>query len=243
MTPSPDRPAPAAPTSATGEQAWIESHIAAGIEAPQWACVRYRQPAVIQGRGQPRSPEAERRAHERGYAIVQRRTGGGAVFAGPWLMGVNVLLPPRHALARSSHVALFHAFGGLWADVLQSLAVPCRLAQAADVQRQNGEAHRRQLDWSCFAGLGHGELLDRHGLKLLGLAQSRGPWGCLLSAGLLLGPVPWEALAFVLQGADTPRSGMHGLASPGAFTSDHGPASNALERALLAALPPFLGLH
>jgi hypothetical protein len=86
---------------------------------------------------------------------------------------------------------------------------------AAGIEAQAANARSAGMDWACFAGLSHGELIDGQGRKLLGTCQWRGRWGVVLSGGLLLGSTPWEDLEFIHYGVRPERSGMRNLASGG----------------------------
>lgn len=183
--------------SAEAEQDWIARRIEAGIDRPQIALIEYAVPSIIYGRSKIPAAGALQRAHERGATVIQRRTGGGAVLAGPWMLGMALLLAPECALAKAGIVSGFRRFGQVWATALGALGVRCEEATPQEMARHNDLATCAGVKWVCFSGLSHGELTDAQGCKVLGLAQSRGKWGTLLSAGLLLGAVPWELLGWV----------------------------------------------
>lgn len=187
-------------TSAEAEQAWVEEHIAAGIAHTRLAWIEYAQPAVIYGRSSKARPEALARAREAGCSVVQRRSGGGAVLAGPWMPAFALLLPAASPLGRAGIVGTFDALGALCAAALGRLGVACREVDAEAIARHKERSAALGVDWVCFSGLSHGELLDAQDCKLVGLAQARGRWGTLVSAGVLLEPVPWPLLGWVHQG-------------------------------------------
>lgn len=203
------------PDAARAEQAWIDERIAAGIDAPQAMLVHYAAPALIHGRRGPADGAIAARARAAGCDVVQRRSGGGVVLAGPWLLGLDLLLPAAHPLSQGGPIAAFNALGAHLRERLAAVGVPTRLAQAADIARHKAAARDAGVEGICFAGLSHGELLDADGRKLVGLAQSRGRWGCLLSAGLLLAATPWEMLETIHLGRRCERSAMHELAAAG----------------------------
>ncbi|WP_371318585.1 lipoyl protein ligase domain-containing protein [Pseudomonas yamanorum] len=200
--------------------------------------VHYRSPAIIYGRSTPVAPEVQQRATLAKCEVVQRRTGGGVVFAGPWMLGFNLLLPPSHEWSRGGHVMAFREFGSLWMRVLASLGVIYSMADSRYFHTRDIAVRHYGLQWSCFAGLSHGEGLDRHGRKLLGLAQARGTWGSLLSAGLILRPIPWETLEYLHHGQRKLRSNMHELASNGI---EQIASSAQIEYELLQRLPKAIG--
>lgn len=183
--------------SAQEEQAWIARCLEAGLDRPRLALVHYDSPAVIYGRSTIPAAPALDRARGAGCSVLQRHSGGGVVLAGPWMLGAALLVPAASPLAAAGIVGAFRQFGAAWAQALQSLGFPCHEAAADEAARQNRLATELGVNWVCFSGLSHGELVDAAGCKVLGLAQWRGKWGVLLSAGLLLRPVPWDLLGWV----------------------------------------------
>jgi lipoate-protein ligase A len=201
--------------SARAEQAWIDERIGAGIAGPHVAIVQYRTPAIIYRRQLHDDAVALARAARVGCDMLRRGSGGGEVLAGPWMLGMDLFLPAMHPLSRTSHVAGFRWLGDQWRRAFARVGMSVEIANALSIAEHNDAARAAGLDWVCFAGLSHGELLDGEGRKLLGLAQRRGRWGILLSSGLLLGETPWEILEFVRHGQRPARSRMRELASPG----------------------------
>jgi lipoate-protein ligase A len=222
--------------SARAEMAWVNEKIAGGLGKPYLAITHYSAPAVIYRRKLEDEAAMERRAAQEGCDLLARRVGGGAVFAGPWMLGVDLLLPVDHPLVAGGHTAAFRWFGDCWQAALRRLAVPTTLADAAGIAAHNAAAQAAGLDWACFAGLSHGELLDRQGGKLVGLAQSRGPWGVLLSAGLLLSETPWERLEFICRGQYPEWSEMRRQASAGLASLVHGITMERLTGSLMPSL-------
>lgn len=200
--------------SGQAEQIWIDRQLAAGLTAPALAVVNYRRPCLIYGRRGGDNPAARGRAALLYYAVTQRRSGGGAVLAGPWMLGLNLLLPTEHPFAALSHVQAFSWFGRVWQQALADLGITCHLANSEEFQQRQALVEQLRLDWVCFAGISHGELLDSEGRKVLGLAQYRGRWGTLLSAGLLTATTPWEELEFIHTGQRPEYSALHALTAP-----------------------------
>ncbi len=177
--------------TAVDEQAWIAEGFREPILQP---CVRvwiYRRPALVLGcSARPDAGLAERAAAA-GMDVCVRPSGGGAVLAGPWLLGASVVLPAHDALVAASIPASFRWLGLAHAAWLQGLgiaagAVPAPVAFAGAALR-----------WSCFGGLSHWEV-ESHGRKIAGLAQARRRNGVLFSAGVLIEPSPWGSLCDVL---------------------------------------------
>lgn len=200
---------------AQAEQAWIDEQLQAGVDSPRLALVEYLQPAFICGRRGGYEAAVSQRAAQLGYSLLRRRSGGGAVFAGPWMFGAELLLPHWHWLAQLSLVESFHWFGRCWQQALLEQGCPSRLAAPRGIATQNAAVQAAGLDWVCFAGLGHGELLDTQGRKVLGLAQYHGRGAVLLSAGLQMAPAPWEDFEWMYGGARPTTSPMHQWASAG----------------------------
>lgn len=224
--------------SAQSEQDWIARCLEAGLERPRLALVHYEAPAVIYGRSSAPAAAALDRAREAGCSVLQRHSGGGAVLAGPWMLGAALLVPAASPLGAAGIVGAFRQFGAAWAGALESLGFSCREAEAADAAQQNRLAAELGVTWVCFSGLSHGELLDDGGRKVLGLAQWRGKWGVLLSAGLLLRPVPWDLLGRVHLGATPWRPGHP---TSGGIDADPRALGPALVRALRATSVTDLG--
>lgn len=202
-------------TCALSEQVWIEELLASRIEAPHLAFVEYKKPAFICGRRGGDEVAIKRRAEQLCFDHLRRRSGGSAVLAGPWMLGVELLLPDQHWLANRSLVESFRWFGRSFQAALREHGVASRLASPRGITEHNAAAQSAGLEWACFAGLGHGELLDTHGAKLVGLSQYRGSRGVLLSAGVMLATAPWEDFEWIYHGKRPARSQMHQLASEG----------------------------
>ncbi len=200
--------------SGQAEQLWIDQQLASGLTAPTLAVINYRQPCLIYGRRGGNNETTQARAALLNYAVTQRRSGGGVVLAGPWMLGFNLLLPAEHPRASVSHVQAFNWFGCAWQQALADHGIGTHLAVSAEFQQHQELVQQHSLDWVCFAGISHGELLDTEGRKVLGLAQYRGRWGTLLSAGLLTANTPWEELEFVHSGQRPEHSALHALTAP-----------------------------
>lgn len=224
---------------AIAEQRWIDQRLAEGLDAPALALIDYRQPCVIYGRRGGDALASRQRAAALGYQVQQRRSGGGAVLAGPWMLGVNLLLPSTSPFAALNPLEAFRWFGDMWRQALDGIGTPLVLATPATFHRHQPLVQEGSLDWVCFAGISHGELLDAQGRKVLGLAQSRGRWGALLSAGLLIGPTPWEQLEYIHTGQRPDASLIHRVTAP--FAPDfNAPNRQRLSERLCRQLQPAL---
>ena len=221
------------------EQQGIDALIALGLAVPALAWVDYDAPVVIYGRRGGVTAERAARAAECRCALEARRTGGGAVMAGPWILGFHLWLPREHPAARLSAVQSMVAFGARVAQVLADAGVTARMADSGDMSRVNAYVTTAGLDWNCYAGLSHGELLDRLGRKCLGLAQARTRTGVLVSAGLLTGPTPWETLDYVHLGRATRPAPARDLVSAGVDLSND-PTRETFEQRIRARLWTWL---
>lgn len=201
--------------SALAEQAWIDEQLRAGIDSPRLALVEYKQPAFICGHRGGDETAISQRAEQLGYSLLRRRSGGGAVLAGSWMLGAELLVPNQHWLAQRSLVERFRWLGRCWQMALREQGYASRLAAARCITARNAVVQAAGLDWVCFAGLGHGELLDTQDRKILGLSQYLSSSGVLLSAGLMVAPAPWENFEWIHRGVRPPHSLMHQWASPG----------------------------
>jgi lipoate-protein ligase A len=189
--------------SAADEQDWIRRALAEPVTRAQWRVWRYRAPAIVLGLSQralQRSVAA--RADER-VPVLVRASGGGAVLAGPWMIGATVLLPSKHPLAAGALVDSYRWFGELHARVLRGFDVESRLLSPQ--QLRDGDSRVggfEPLPWACFGALSPWELVGDGGRKLGGLAQQRRASGIALVAGTLVWRPPWSALCEALDRSD-----------------------------------------
>jgi lipoate-protein ligase A len=176
--------------TAANEQTFHATALAAPVTEPLVRLWRYDAPALVLGPAQRSDDGMEERARAAGAAVITRSTGGGAVLAGPWLLGLSVVLPPDHPQVRPSLRASYHWLGHALASWLAGLGVMARVIEAP-------ERPPADLAWACFAGLSYGEV-EADGRKIVGLAQARRRNGVLFSAGVLAGPTPWPLLCTLL---------------------------------------------
>lgn len=153
-----------------------------------WTCAR---PAVVLGRAQRPDENMALRARFDGIDLCRRATGGGAVLAGPWLLGASIVLPPGHRLVLPQIAESFRWFGQAHADWLNGLGIDATCVSSAQGQFD------RSLAWACFGNLSHWEV-EAAGGKIVGLSQARTRNGVLLSSAVLIGPPPWTLLCDVM---------------------------------------------
>ncbi len=181
--------------AAAEEQEWNGAHLALPVVRRRLAAWAYREPAVVLGAAQRPSAALVEAAHLAGIAVAQRRSGGGAVLAGPWLLGVSAVLPPDDALIADGVVAAYRWLGEAHAQAFAVLGMGTRPATPAEAHAA-GRAGA-ELRWACFGALSPWEVVDRFGRKLVGMAQVRRRTGVLLVAGTLLDAPDWATLCRV----------------------------------------------
>jgi lipoate-protein ligase A len=177
--------------TADEEQHWAASMLLRPVLEPGvrvWTCAR---PAVVLGRAQRPDAYMALRAESDGIELCRRATGGGAVLAGPWLLGASVILPPGHPLVLPHIAESFRWFGQAHADWLHGLGINAKCVPSADVHID------QSLAWACFGNLSHWEVEADAG-KIVGLSQARTRNGVLLSSAVLVGPPPWTLLCDVM---------------------------------------------
>lgn len=175
----------------------LASKLASPAIEPELMVWDYTEPAIILGCSQRRHQpqwQALQRKRDSALSVVCRRAGGGVVLAGPWMLSATLFVPVSHVLSCLSLPASFELFGRAWSKTLMQGGIDSELAQREDFAAFNQRAKRAGLDWICFAGLSHGELLDTDGRKLMGLAQIRKKQGLAVVSGLLLQTPPWYGL-------------------------------------------------
>jgi len=177
--------------TARQEQEWIAFALREPVSQPAVRVWAYAAAAVVLGCSGRSTPAMHERAAAAGTELCIRPSGGGAVLAGPWLLGTSVILPPQHPLAVASIVEGFRWFGLCHAAWLQSIGIAARAVPSAVAP------HGRALPWACFASLSHWEVEAGRG-KIVGLAQLRRRNGVLFSSAALVAPPPWELLCDVL---------------------------------------------
>jgi len=187
------------------EQAWNERHLSRPVRAPLIAAWSYGVPAVVLGCSQRPDAAMNAAARAAGVALVERRSGGGAVLAGPWLLGVSVVLPPDHPLVVPSVTESYRWFGEAHAAALRRAGIQCqtvRVATARTVARWwRSEPTSTTARWACFGALSPWEVMTAGGRKLVGLAQVRRRTGALLVSGTLLAQPDWRVLSRVVDGS------------------------------------------
>jgi lipoate-protein ligase A len=182
------------------------------------------EPALALGSAQRAEAVDGRVAGALGVAVVQRRSGGGAVLMIPGeVVWVDFVLGAGDPLWDDDVARAMHWVGRAWSAALGSLGVVSSVHTGPLVR----------TPWSsavCFAGVGSGEVTDHAGRKLVGVAQRRTRGWARFQTMCHLRWRP-ELVAAL---AAAPRPAPADLA-PLVATVDATPAD--LTTALLAALP------
>jgi lipoate-protein ligase A len=178
----------------TEEQDWNRRALASPVTAPALACWRYARPGLVLGAAQRVTAALQAGAAVRGIDIATRRSGGGAVITGPWMLGLSLLLPPAHPVAKADMREGFRRLGRACCQVLRQIGVSASLAAQPDIQRSAARARAEDLEWACFGSVSHGEVVDPAGKKIAGFAQCKKSTGTLLVGGVLLGEPDWSLL-------------------------------------------------
>ncbi|HEX4984653.1 MAG TPA: ligase [Burkholderiales bacterium] len=178
--------------SAVAEQAWIAGLVSETVRHPRIGFWVYSRPAVVLGASQRLDEGLRRRAAVRGMQVCRRIGGGGAVLAGPWMLGVSVILPPHHPLAVQGIVAAYRWFGEAHARALAAQGIRCRSLPPARIP-----AADPSWRWACFGQLSPWEVVAGT-RKLVGLCQARKATATVLSSGILIQMPPWGRLSEVM---------------------------------------------
>jgi len=137
----------------------------APLEPTVWL-LDWRRPALVLGSTQrPDSVDLVALETE-GVELVQRRSGGGAVFLEPGSsVWIDLFIPRDEPRWDDDVTRSFFWVGEAWVGALAELGL------AAEVHR-GGLVRTEQSDRVCFAGLGPGEVTVG-GIKAVGLSQRR----------------------------------------------------------------------
>ena len=191
---------------AAREQAWCAAALAGQGPSPAWRAWAYREPALVLGPSQVGQGLDEPRCER-----LTRRSGGGAVLVGPWMLGLSVRLPASHALARAGLLPAYTWLGELLREALRPWCPRASVLDAPRARDLQREGASPRFAWACFGGVSPGELvLGRR--KLAGLSQARSAHAVLLSAGVLLYPPGIAAWRMLCDECGRPREHAGALA-------------------------------
>lgn len=180
------------------EQQAIADILNAGVDRPSVLFWRYDDPAVIMGCSQRPSEDQIERAHCAKLPIHRRKSGGGAVFAGPWMLSVTVFMPADYPQAKLDIIQSFGWLEQVWIKALKVSGVDCKGVDIALIERSKEIAEQHDINWACYASLSHGEIVSPDNKKLVGIAQIRKRKGVALVCGLHLQDCDWRTLSDVV---------------------------------------------
>jgi lipoate-protein ligase A len=186
-------------TTARQESDWLAALVRAEQPGPRLLLCHYTEAGVVFGLSQRPTPAETRSLDEHGLPWLRRRAGGGAVFVGPWLYAVSLLIPSAHPRYADDAVQAYQWFGAQWQRLLAELGVESRLPASKEVGQSRSRAEKLGVAWACYGAVGHGELVTPDGRKLLGIAQIRTRWNIALVAGIHVAAVPWHGLCEALE--------------------------------------------
>jgi lipoate---protein ligase len=143
------------------------------------------QPTLILGTAQALDQRALDICAGEGVLVVRRHAGGTAVFAGPDVLGMDIVLPHDHPLAIADVVEAYRWIGELWTRTTQLLGADSHLVSVAEAREAAGKVVDPMVRSACFATLSPYEVAVGP-RKLVGLAQVRRRGAILVQAGIHL---------------------------------------------------------
>lgn len=176
------------------EHAWSAQMLEAAVSRPAWRVWLYRRPEIVLGCSQRALRERVAQRAPAGVTVSVRPSGGGAVLAGPWLVGLTVVLPPEHPLLGAGLTASYRWLGELHVEVMRAAGIEVRAVDPQAARAPPGEPALEPVRWACFGGLSAWEVIDADGRKLTGLAQQRRRTGVAYSGGTLVARTDWKLL-------------------------------------------------
>ncbi|WP_179401132.1 lipoyl protein ligase domain-containing protein [Burkholderia guangdongensis] len=181
--------------SAAREQQWNADALTGNVTEPGCRIWLYPEPAIVLGCAQHKLMPAPGAPGEDALAVLMRRSGGGAVLVGPWLVGVSVCLPHGHPLLDPSLAGSYRWLGEAHVAALAAIgiaahAVPPGRAQHGD----DASTLPDPIDWACFGGVSAWEVVADGGRKIAGFAQIRRRGGALFVGATLVQASPWALM-------------------------------------------------
>lgn len=129
--------------------------------------------------------------------VFVRPSGGGAVLAGPGLLGLDVALPAHHNFLTGDVIDDYEWFAQVWRDALCCLGIEAScltVTQARDMSKESDPYPENKL--ACFATVSPYEIMVE-GKKVVGLSQVRRGGGVLLAAAIHINLPPAEIAQFL----------------------------------------------
>jgi len=132
--------------------------------------VRAQSPAIVLGSSQQENVIDVDGAHDAGFDVFKRRTGGGAVLVDNTVLWVDVMLPREHPWWVDDVSASMLWLGQAWERVLSQFSAPQFVVHRGAMVRSV------MSDAVCFVGRAPGEVCVND-KKIVGISQRRGREG------------------------------------------------------------------
>jgi len=132
--------------------------------------VRAQSPAIVLGSSQQENVIDVDGAHDVGFDVFKRRTGGGAVLVDNTVLWVDVMLPREHPWWVDDVSASMLWLGQAWERVLSQFSAPQFVVHRGAMVRSV------MSDAVCFVGRAPGEVCVND-KKIVGISQRRGREG------------------------------------------------------------------
>ena len=221
---------------------WCAAALDAPVTRPLWRVWQYRSPEIVLGCSQRALRDQVAHRAPAGMAVSVRASGGGAVLAGPWMVGVTVVLPPDHRLLGEGLSDSYRWLGQLHVALLREAGIDARALEPQAARAPQRDAAAAPVRWACFGGLSAWEVVDADDRKVTGLAQQRRRTGIAYSAGTLVARCDWTVLCDALgEPADAARLAARTIAcadARGAVQRSPSGWAQRIDAALAAALDP-----
>ena len=178
------------PVSAEAEQLWNAATLADTVDKAICRIWLYREPAVVLGCAQRNSLPIGVPPTADAIPVLSRRSGGGAVLVGPWLIGVSICLHYGHPMLETGLAASYRWLGEAHVSTLAAFSIPSRAVPPGE----KPIAGSSQTSWACFGSLSAWEVVSDSGRKIAGFAQIRRRSGVLFVGATLVQNPPWELM-------------------------------------------------
>lgn len=177
------------------EQRWNDKALEDAATSPHFRIWLYRESAIVLGCAQRSLLPSSGSLDPDDMPVLIRRSGGGAVLVGPWLVGVSAWIPDGHPLLSTGLAESYRWLGEAHVATLSSIGVTGHAVPPAmkpDAVKLNVPSV--PLDWACFGDVSAWEIVAGGGRKISGFAQIRRRTGALFVGATLVWKSPWELM-------------------------------------------------
>lgn len=151
-----------------------------------WHCTE--TPTILVGRG----IGLRNGAVNSDIRVIPRPTGGGAVLAGPGVLGLDIAMPANYELLTGDIVRDYRWLGETWSIALSRLGLEANPLTIEDCRRPfTGDESNEDLRLVCFGTFSPFEVTVA-GRKVVGLSQVRRQAGVLFSSAVHLSADPGD---------------------------------------------------